>query len=340
MLSLCALTTAIGCTPRGVGGANNGTVGENGSGEPSNVTGFFDDNEAWLIGSETALLVGHAGETEFAVLASDDGSETCVGWMPEASVQYDGQNLNIASRYMNTEPARTCGVTVSGGAVICAPGRTLSPPSECDLSDESGAVNIAGDESGLGRMRVLRFTECTNLPASIEDAAMYAISNVHPFAQLFLDNPASVGGLVLVATDGTDGAGLVSTDAANDTYIGCGDQTPEGTIDWNGSTLTVNLTLTGRDNDEQSGSEGTCTITFSGTRAYCANVDPADFGGTGAPGQLLLFKGTGDYTFNEVRAEYPWMYLLLGEAEISGGGGGGVRVKQVLDRRSITTAPQ
>jgi len=331
-----------GCTPRGsgVGGANDGAGGNNNSGEPSNVTGFFNDDEAWLIGSETVLLAGHAGEAEFSVLASDDDNETCLGWMPEASLQYDGQDLNIASQYMTGEPARACGLTASGGAVICAPGRTLSPPSECELSDETGAVNIAGNESGLGRMRVLRFSECTNLPESIEDASMFAISNLHPFAQLFLDDTASVGGLVLVASEGTESPGLVATSSTNDSYVGCGDQTPEGTINWNGSTLEVSLTLTGRDNDERSGSEGTCTISFSGNRAYCANVDPADFGGTGTPSQLLLFKGTGQYTFNEVRAEYPWMYLLLGEAEMGGNGGGGVRVKQFIDRGAITTVPK
>ncbi len=334
--------TLGGCNPSGsgTGDGDGDAAGDVGSDEPTNVTGFFNDDEVWLIGSDTVFLSGHAGQVEFAVLASDDGNETCAGWMPEASVRFDGQNLNVASQYTGLEPQRSCSVDISGGAVICAPGETLEPPDECDLSDETGAVNIAGTESALARVRVLRLSECTNLPDSIADADMYAISNLHPFAQLLLDDPASAGGLVLVDSDGTGGAGLVATGAAGDTYTGCGDQTPEGTIDWNGSTLEVNLTLTGRDNDEQSGSAGTCTITFSGTRAYCAQVDPQDFGGSGPPGQLLLFKGTGEYTFNEVRSEYPWMYLLFGEAEMGGGGGGGVRVKQIIDRGAITTAPQ
>lgn len=297
------------------------------------LNGFFRAGEPWLIGSSTFIAAGYGDQTEFIVVYAPGSNRRCLGIDPATTLRYEGGQLTIGAMFHNVETGEACGVTVRGDAALCAPGRILDPPARCELHDTEGTLNANGELTTPERTQIVRFTRCDAAPTSVEDLNTWALYNLHVFAGVFLDDPGAVGAAAVLGGEGSSlmFATLLTGLVQGTDPIGCIDEEPLGTVSLNGSMLTIDTTLAGRNNSENRGTAENCAVSFLGQSVYCAAMDPADFGRSGERTLVMRFEGTGRWTSDAEEGAFTAMYL---GTVIGGGSGGippGVRVKPWAD---------
>ncbi len=322
-LLTASLATFIGCATGG-----GGTSGPNDTTDflPF-VTGFLGDTEVWMVAADTFLVGGYGPNVEFAILTTNpDAGDSCLGIHPSGGLRYENGQLTADVAYADIGANRNCQVEFSADAAACDP--SVQTATTCNLTEGSGRVRVGSRSADIGSPRIARFEPCTP-PASLEDIGQWTIQNTHILPLAFLAEPEDVGATVILGGDST-GERLVtiitSTSPDGSTAEGCFDQSPQGTISFDGTSLVIDVTLEGDDNDSGLGEPGACSIQFQGTVTYCCEFAPEAIGGNSADSAAIIrIDGTGTYQFKSVSGTMQFMYLNLLE-ESNSGPPDGVRV--------------
>ncbi len=343
---MCIWTLVVGCPagPPGGGVGDGGGGGSNGggggSGVPgtnvnrpvraaSEVTGFFEADEPWAVGSPTFLAFGVGDFVDFMTLTTEQaGGTTCLASTPAATIEFSEGSLRIDSQPLTDLAGVDCSIDVLIDAASCAPDEVFGPPNPCFTDGADGEILINGGSNSPDLPRIVRLQTC-DAPAFLSSISEWAILSVHPFALPFIDDPADFGAIALIegAGSGPTIASLVTGVDALDNPLGCSDGTPAGTVTILNDTLSIDLNMEGQDNDSGLGSPGMCSLRFTGSMTFCEIISPSELGGSGASIELVRFDGTGQYESQIGSGTLKTMYFSY---EVGTGGGGlpgGVRVK-------------
>jgi hypothetical protein len=319
-LSICCFGLFLcGCTAGG--GGNDGASGD----RPNpGLNGFFREDEAWALQSDAMLMLGYGDHIEAVLLASSDDIE-CLVQDPEGAVVFDGESFSVSSEFRSFDTNQNCAIDVSARADQCAAG-ALPGSLPCALADGVGEATFSHDRIEWTQQSLIRFSPCREIPSDLSREGQWGILNVHPLPLLFLDGPEDLGAIVLLAGDSQMTVGSVvfgfgETEA-------CADETPEGTLMWDGRTLIIDWRLVGNDNTGGVGIDGPCTIAFQGTASYCALYDSAALNPqtVSNPGRLVRIDGHGTFTYPGGDGGLAALYLLVTNNTPTGGfGGPGIR---------------
>ncbi len=314
----------FGCSAGGTGGNGDGNNDGAGDDRPNpGLNGFFRENEAWTVASPDLLLLGYGDTIEAALLVSANDFE-CLQQDPGGVVSFDGETLRVDSEFFSEDTNHDCTIQVTADASECQSDGTSTTTTECTLGTGNGKGEFGGQEVEWTQQTVNRFEPCDEIPVDLDNEANWGFLNVHPLLLAFLDDPESIGAVVLVAGQfeqraATVAFGLEGTEA-------CIDETPTGRFEWDGQTLNVDYALGGNDNQDGVGIEGECRLTFEGTTSYCAVYDPNVLNpgsGNSAPGRLVRIDGNGSYTSPGDQGSFDLLYLLVTEPANNNGGFGG-----------------
>ena len=289
--------------PPGVVG-NDGAGGAGGGGPAvSDVGGFFAADESWmLVSPQQMLFLGFGDRTEFATVTDGVSAAACVGIEPSAALTIGGGAISLTSQFADANANQTCSISISGGLADCMPIGFGLPPNLCDVSVVAGqyATPVASLQPDV--LQLVRFDRCDSIPTSLDDVEAWAMFNIHPFAAAFLNRAGPLGAIVAV---GGMGSSVVQAASTTDTTDGCIDNSPSGTASLVGDRLTLEVQMI-----DEAG-RGNCSVSFDGTRTYCALFDPARFQATGDATQLLRFDGSGEWSIGSDRGRVEVLYLAI-----------------------------
>jgi hypothetical protein len=299
------------------GGWMGCAAGGGGTPQPDDTTDFqgdlsqlMADDEAWLIGSDAFLLGGYGSEVEFAILTADPESpDRCLGIDPSGGFRFEDGTLTADVAYADIGANRNCRLQFTADASDCAPG----DESACDATSGSGQVQVGTRSTAITAPQIARLTPCTP-PASLDETKDWTVQNMHLVPRQFLADAADIGATVSLGGNATgELLATIATGVGTDgTAEGCFDQSPEGVITFDGTTLVIDVVMEGTDNESGLGQPGPCSIEFEGTVTYCAEYDPESLGGNATDSAgVIRIDGTGSYEFNNVGRTLQIMYLTV-----------------------------
>ncbi len=336
---LVGMALAAGCGAAGGGGGGrraaepdaDDQVAAAQDGPAGDLSGLLAPDEAWVLGSANLLLFGYGDRIEYALLTAGAVEDSCVGLAPVGTVRLDGQTLHVEGRFTDPDTNQQCSFELDGDVGACLDDGAFDAGFEaCTLVGASGSARTGGRSFALGETAIARPSGCETLQARLGGLPQWGILNLHPLAVPFVDGPDPTRGLLLIeGTRAQVGTAANITSVQGDNFTGCLDETPTGTVSFDGTTLTIDLSLQGQDNADASGTPGNCSISFVGTVTYCAEFDPSEVGQPGgASGTIVRLDGEGSTLRNGVSTPQNVLYLFAGMGGppmMQPGRGGGVR---------------
>lgn len=298
---------------------NDNAVNDNdGGGRPEpQINGFFGDDEVWFVSSDNLITLGYGGTAE-AVIVVDDNEIVCLAQEPGASVNYIDGVFTLATQFSSPDTDRDCEILLEADASACASTAQEEP---CDFTATSGVAKFGSSQAQWTDNTLWRLPACEEVPSDLADEAAWGFFNLHPFIVPYVLDPASFGGFVLVGGEFDTALAATVAFAADGS---CLDESPAGDVDWDGRTLSIDLTLDADDNSSGVGGPGECLVSFNGTLTYCALFDPSVMtpGSTAQPGRLVRIDGTGSFTSPDGVTTMNTMYLLVSGDSSAGSLGG------------------
>jgi hypothetical protein len=190
----------------------------------------------------------------------------------------------------------------------------------CELSNLSGVVSQTGVQDGfqgdlpVANAAIARLETCDVSSIRLgRPLSAWGVMNVNPLAVAFADDPASLGGLVIVSVDPSTSLGLILTRLQEDGFFGgCGTENLDPNVRIEGDRLIVDISFT---NDASAGARN-CAIQFEGQVVYCAQLDPASLGQSGEPTRIARFEGSGFWSADEERGDLPALYAVDGPVDV------------------------
>ncbi|MEK6674244.1 MAG: hypothetical protein AABZ47_01160 [Planctomycetota bacterium] len=280
------------------------------------LPGLFSATDVWSLGSQNVIMFGFGAYVEVLSILDDQG-DGCLGLESPIAASFEEGRIALDGAF--TSSGRSCAIGVSARVDACGvePGVPLDTLQQCDLEETSGTLTVGRDEAEPTDLILLQFPRCEDVPLTLVGEGDWGIVSIHPLALPFVEDPASIGGVVVIAGVGrsTDRASVL-TGLNGDDVFGCVDDTPDGDLTWDGQRLRINLDLEGDDNSESLGAPGNCSISFDGSLTYCAEINPSDLGSSGDAGKLIRVDGAGSFTSNDGTGVLTSMYLLVMEPAV------------------------
>ena len=312
------LILSTGCPSKG-GGSGDGTAGGDTTAE-----GFGDD-ETWFITAEpstpggvAAQLSGFGDTVDIVQLLTDAdpfAPEGCFAFEPEATLIFDGETISVEAGFVDDRTGQACSIELTGSVTSCPgdlpPG--LAPPNSLCATAE-GVTTIAGEEFLVGDLRIDRVESCDPAPVSLVDQ-QWTLINYHvaalgnEFIAVSYDVVIDVHGLGNVVQSGSLSQ---FPGVEEDLSMGCDEEWPQGSVSFDGQTLSMELVggFPGGIGDELA--EETCAMSFTGTVTYCQ--DFPSFGPDGDDSLSILtlrIDGAGSHIVADQEGTFTTMYLIL-----------------------------
>jgi hypothetical protein len=279
-------------------------------------------DEVWFLGGSGNLISAGVGDLlEFAFVSDSSLTATALGIEPSgAIVRYSGDMLSVRANFRDRVTGELAHLDIAAEADQCA---AVIPGEPCGLQGD-GVAQIGEVGVRWSDMVFFSLDVCDDPPTDLGDQDEWAVFNVHPLVLPLLGDPNEVGAAVALGGElGQFQQGAVFTGLDPDgNPLGCLDESPAGSVQWDGTTLRIDTRLGGQDNADGVGSPGSCTVRFTGKRTYCAFLDPAVTGSSASAGTIIRVDGRGSYSAQDGEGEFRTLYLVFGEGSASLPGGG------------------
>jgi len=257
----------------------------------------------------------------------------CTGTDPDATFSFDGQHLSLEAMF-SREPTfagpfdptigpipadpqasdveEMCSVRLTAAISSCGTRIFFPLPFEVFDLDIEAEIGVAGELFDRpAAVQIMRFrppqpTPCDDPPTSLPPMG-WSLSNSNQ-TSFFL--PPEDGDRVFIDVfgigDQVDSVSLYAQPFFQDALaedadlevLDCSIGRPDGTVTFDGTTLTIDMAT----------AEG-CAITFTGTVADCGLYSLGGLFGAGPPTQVIRIEGRGTYSSGATTGEFGTLYL-------------------------------
>lgn len=309
LVGAAAVALLAGCSTPAPDGPDDGDMNSNGTyggGEPVDATspaavpGLFAADQFWSLaaadagGATGAVVFGVGDLVEFATILPGNA---CFAILPESQIDYSNGVLSFATDFSTKTPGDRCRVAIAASAAACLAGGATAQT--CDLSGGTYTMIADGQTVAVQSAGWALPQECPTLPGTLFTYGDWSIVSLHPIALPFAA-PASNFGETFVAVGGNGSSvqsATLCTEVSGDACTGCSAVLPEGTVSFDGQTLTLDLTFT---EDPAS-----CAVSFTGQATACGVY--AEEGASGNP--VIRVVGEGTYQQADESGEIDVLYF-------------------------------